>query len=65
MYDNHIGNSKFREIKSLIHDYADYGKEYNGLGIEEIDERAYQYYEEGRLSSSQYDYISSLIEDLE
>ena len=65
MYDIYIDNSKFREIKSLIHEYADYGREYKGLSIEEIGNRAYQYYEEGRLSSSQYDYVSSLIEDLE
>lgn len=30
----------------------------------EIGERAYRYYEEGKISSSQYDYLSSLIEDL-
>ncbi len=65
MYDNHIGVSKFREIKSLIHNYADYDKEYHGLTLEQIGDRAYEYYEEGRLSSSQYDYLSSLIEDLE
>lgn len=65
MYDGYIDNSKFKEIKSLIHDYADYGDKYHGLSIEEISERAYQYYEEGKLSSSQYDYVSSLIEDLE
>lgn len=65
MYDNYIGASRFHEIKSLIHDYMDYGKENNGLTIEEIGERAYEYYETGRLSSSQYDYLSSMIEDLE
>lgn len=64
MYDNHIGESKFREIKSLIHDYSDYGQEYNGLSIEELSDRAYKYYEGGRLSDSQYDYLSSLIDDL-
>lgn len=49
----------------MIHDYSDYGKEYNGLSIDEIADRAYQYYEEGRLSDSQYDYLSSLIDDLQ
>lgn len=65
MYDNYKGNSKFREIKSLIHDYIDYGKDYHGLSIEQIGDRAYEYYEAGLISSSQYDYVSSLIEDLE
>lgn len=64
MYDNHIGTARFGEIKSLIHDYSDYGEEYNGLSIDEIADRAYQYYEEGRLSDSQYDHLSSLIDDL-
>lgn len=48
MYDSYIDNSKFREIKSLIHNYADYGDEYHGLSIKEISARVYQYYEEGR-----------------
>lgn len=65
MYDNHIGKSKFIEIKSLIHDYTDYNDEYRGLSLEEISNRAYIYYEEGLISSSQYDYLCSLIEDLE
>lgn len=65
MYDNYIDNTKFREIKSLIHDYTDYGEEYTGLSLEEISERAYEYFREGKLSSSQFDYASSLIEDLE
>lgn len=45
MYDNHIGKAKFNEIKSLIHDYMEYGKEYNGMSIDDIADRAYQYYE--------------------
>ena len=65
MYDSCINDSKFREIRSLIHDYTDYGKDYNGLSIEEIGDRAYDYYEAGLLSSSRYDYVSSLIDDLE
>lgn len=65
MYDNYISDSKFKEIKSLIREYADYNEGYNGPSIEEIGDRAYQYYEEGQLSSSQYDYVSSLIDDLE
>ena len=65
MYDNYINDSKFREIKSLIHGYADYSEEYNGLTIEEIGERTYQYYTDGLISSSQYDYINNLIEELE
>lgn len=65
MYDNYIDNSKFCEIKSLLYDYTDSGEEYTGLSIEEISERAYEYFKEGKLSSSQFDYISSLIEDLE
>lgn len=43
MYDGYIDNSKFREIKSLIHDYDDHGNKYHRLSIEEINERAYQY----------------------
>lgn len=65
MYDNYIGKSKFREISALINDYIDYGKENNGMSIDEIADRTYQYYEEGRLSDSQYDYLSSLIDDLQ
>lgn len=65
MYDNYIGKSEFYELKSLIHQYTDYVDDYKGLTIEQIEERAYNYYTEGRLSSSQYDYICGLIEDLE
>ena len=65
MYNNYIGNTKFREIKSLIHDYTDYNDEYRGLSLEEISDRAYMYYEEGVISSSQYDYLCGLIEYLE
>ncbi|MDE6834736.1 MAG: hypothetical protein K2J39_10905 [Ruminococcus sp.] len=64
MYDNYIDKSKFNEIRSLIHDYMEYGKEYSGMSIDEISVRAYQYYEEGRLSDSQYDYLSSMIDDI-
>ncbi len=65
MYDHHIGKNKFYEIKALIHGYMDYGKDYNGLSAEEISIRAHTYYESGELSSSQYDYVIALIEDLE
>lgn len=64
MYDNHIGGSRFREIKSLIGSYINCDGEYHGLSIEEISDRAYQYYVEGELSSSQYDHVSGLIDDL-
>ncbi len=40
MYDNHIGSSKFREIKSLIGSYINCDDEYHGLSIEEISDRA-------------------------
>ena len=64
MYDNYIGDSKFREIKSLISEYINGDGEYCGLSIEEISDRAYEYYVEGKLSSSQYDHVSGLIDDL-
>ncbi len=44
-------------------DYDMYEK-YNGMSIDEIADRTYQYYEESRLSGSQYDYLSSMIDDL-
>ena len=65
MYDHFIGKSKFYEIKSLIQDYIDYGKEYNDLSLEEIGDRAFEYYQNGDMSSSQYDYLISMIEDWE
>ncbi len=64
MYDNHIGDSKFREIKSLIGNYINCEGEYRGPSIEEINDRAYEYYVEGKLSSSQYDHVIGLIDDL-
>lgn len=65
MYDNFIGQSKFRELKSLINDYIDYGqsKKYHGLSLDDIADKAYEYYLDGDISTSQYDYISSLIDD--
>lgn len=65
MYDNYIGGSKFKEIRNLINDYIDWGENSTKLTLEEIGDKAYEYYEAGLLSSSQYDYLSGLIEDLE
>lgn len=54
MYDNHIGTAKFGEIILIPK-----------TTIDEIADRAYQCYEEGRFSDSQYDYLSSLIDNLQ
>lgn len=65
MYDNYINNSKFHEIRSLIHEYSDYSENYNGPTLENISEKAYMYFQDGKLSSSQYDNLCNLIDDLE
>ena len=63
MYDSHVNNGKFRFYKRILN------KMYQGYGegeedIDEIAEKIQEDYEEGKLSSSQYDNLMSLVQDI-
>ena len=62
MYDSHIVGGNFRYYKGILNElYQGYGEE----DIYEIAEKIQEDYEEGNLSSSQYDNLMSLAQDIE
>lgn len=62
MYDSHIVGGNFRYYKDILNElYQGYGEE----DIDEIVENIQEDYEEGNLSSSQYDNLMSLVQDIE
>ena len=62
MYDSHIVGGNFRYYKGILNElYQGYGEE----DIDEIAEKIQEDYEEGNLSSSQYDNLMSLVQDIE
>ena len=62
MYDSHIVGGNFRYYKGILNElYQGYCEE----DIDEIVEKIQEDYEEGNLSSSQYDNLMSLIQDIE
>ena len=62
MYDSHIVGGNFRYYKGILNEmYQEYGEE----DIDEIVEKIQEDYEEGNLSSSQYDNLMSLVQDIE
>ena len=62
MYDSHIVGGNFRYYKGILNElYQGYGEE----DIYEIAEKIQEDYEEGNLSSSQYDNLMSLVQDIE
>ena len=61
MYDSHIVDGNFRYYKGILNElYQGYGEE----DIDEIVEKIQEDYEEGNLSSSQYDNLMSLVQDI-
>ena len=61
MYDSHIVGGNFRYYKGILNElYQGYGEE----DIDEIVEKIQEDYEEGNLSSSQYDNLMSLVQDI-
>ena len=62
MYDSHIVDGNFRYYKGILNElYQGYGEE----DIDEIVEKIQEDYKEGNLSSSQYDNLMSLVQDIE
>ena len=62
MYDSHVNNGKFRFYKRILNKmYQGYGGEED---IDESAEKIQEDYEEGKLSSSQYDNLMSLVQDI-
>ena len=62
MYGSHVNNGKFRFYKRILNEmYQGYGGEED---IDEIAEKIQEDYEEGKLSSSQYDNLMSLVQDI-
>ena len=64
MYDNYVDDDKFRYYRGVLN------KIYQGFGDEEEDldviiDRIQEDYERGELSSSQYDNLMSLVQDIE
>lgn len=61
MYDSYTNAGKFRFYKGILNEmYQGYGEE----DIDEITEKIQEDYEEGELSSSQYDNLMSLVQDI-
>ena len=61
MYNSHVDNGKFRFYKGILNEmYQGYGEE----DIGEIAEKIQKDYEDGELSSSQYDNLMSLVQDI-
>ena len=62
MYDSHIVGGNFRYYKGILNElYQGYSEE----DIDEIVEKIQEDYEEGNLTSSQYDNLMSLVQDIE
>ena len=62
MDDSHIVDGNFRYYKGILNElYQGYSEE----DIDEIVEKIQEDYEEGNLSSSQYDNLMSLVQDIE
>ena len=62
MYDSHIVGGNFRYYKGILNElYQGYSEE----DIDEIVEKIQEDYDEGNLSSSQYDNLMSLVQDIE
>jgi hypothetical protein len=64
MYDNYVDDDKFRYYRGVLN------KIYQGFGDEEEDldviiDKIQEDYERGELSSSQYDNLMSLVQDIE
>ena len=64
MYDNYTNDDKFRYYRGVLN------KIYQGFGDEEEDldviiDKIQEDYERGELSSSQYDNLMSLVQDIE
>ena len=61
MYDSHIVGGNFRYYKGILNElYQGYSEE----DIDEIVEKIQEDYDEGNLSSSQYDNLMSLVQDI-
>ena len=61
MYDSHIVDGNFRYYKGILNElYQGYSEE----DIDEIVEKIQEDYNEGNLSSSQYDNLMSLVQDI-
>lgn len=62
MYDGHIGNGRYHSIKGRLADIIN-GEEKN-YNIDKIADEVQSLYEDGELSSSQYDDLFGYIQDL-
>ena len=62
MYDSHVDDVKFRFYEEVLNKMYQRESEED---IDEITEKVQEDYERGLLSSSQYDSLMSLIQDIE
>lgn len=62
MYDSHVDDGKFRSYKGILNEICQGNSEED---IDEITEKIQEDYERGELSSSQYDNLMFLIQDIE
>jgi len=62
MYDSHVDEVKFRFYEEVLNKMYQRESEED---IDEITEKVQEDYERGLLSSSQYDSLMSLIQDIE
>lgn len=61
MYDSHIYCKSYREIKELLDDYIE--GEDRVCSLEDIETRVQSLYDDGEMSSGQYDDLMSYISD--
>ena len=62
MYDEYIGSDKFHAYRRALSGI--YQGEDVEASIDEIEESIHSDYEQGKLSSSQYDNLMSLVQDI-
>lgn len=62
MYDGHVYCEEYSDLKDIIVQILN--NELEAYDIEELSERIQQLYDEGSMSSTQYDDLISYVEDI-
>ncbi len=60
MYDNHIGRGVFNSYQDMIEELMEGN---SNIELEDLSEKIYKSYQDGKLSGTQYDYLTNLIEE--
>lgn len=63
MYDNFISGKEYHELKDYISDI--YNGDIKDYDLEELSSHIYELYNDGEISSSQYDDLMNYIQELD